>query len=93
VLGLTTRLLGVLVSGCRVLARLPGYRVSPGLRKCLTDTGSGEHSAIRALVTPPYLGGTFRRLRYDNLGSAVKKILRGFQREETARFIAFRSDR
>jgi transposase len=37
------------------------------------------------------LGGTFRRLRYDNLGSAVKKILRGFRREETARFVAFRS--
>jgi hypothetical protein len=33
----------------------------------------------------------FRRLRYDNLGSAVKKILRGQRREETARFIAFRS--
>jgi hypothetical protein len=30
-------------------------------------------------------------LRYDNLRSAVKKILRGPQREETARFIAFRS--
>jgi len=38
-----------------------------------------------------YLGGAFRRLRYDNLGSAVKKILRGFRREETARFVAFRS--
>jgi transposase len=38
-----------------------------------------------------YLGGAFRRLRYDNLGSAVKKILRGFRRVETARFIAFRS--
>jgi transposase len=38
-----------------------------------------------------YLGGPFRRLRYDNLGSAVKKILRGFRREETARFVAFRS--
>ena len=34
---------------------------------------------------------SFRRLRYDNLGSAVKKILRGFRREETARFVAFRS--
>jgi hypothetical protein len=30
-------------------------------------------------------------LRYDNLKSAVKKILRGHQREETTRFIAFRS--
>lgn len=38
-----------------------------------------------------YCGGVFHRLRYDNLTSAVKKILRGHQREETARFIAFRS--
>jgi transposase len=38
-----------------------------------------------------FLGGVYHCLRYDNLGSAVKKILRGFRREETARFIAFRS--
>ena len=30
-------------------------------------------------------------LRYDNLTSAVKKILRGYRREETERFIVFRS--
>ena len=38
-----------------------------------------------------YFGGVFSALRYDNLKSAVKKILRGHQREETTRFIAFRS--
>jgi transposase len=38
-----------------------------------------------------YFGGVFRRLRYDNLSAAVKKILRGHRREETARFVAFRS--
>jgi transposase len=38
-----------------------------------------------------YFGGVFTTLRYDNLKSAVKKILRGYQREETTRFIAFRS--
>src|ERR1700686_3691243 len=38
-----------------------------------------------------YFSGVFRTLRYDNLQSAVKKILRGHQREETTRFIAFRS--
>jgi transposase len=37
-----------------------------------------------------YFQGVFRLLRYDNLKSAVKKILRGYRREETARFIAFR---
>ena len=38
-----------------------------------------------------YFGGVFGTLRYDNLSSAVKKILRGRQREETSRVIAFRS--
>ena len=38
-----------------------------------------------------YFGGVFQTLRYDNLRSAVKKILRGHQREETTRFMAFRS--
>ena len=38
-----------------------------------------------------YFGGVFRLLRYDNLKSAVKKILKGYQREETAKFYAFRS--
>lgn len=38
-----------------------------------------------------YFGGVFRLLRYDNLASAVRKILRGHDREETTRFIAFRS--
>jgi hypothetical protein len=38
-----------------------------------------------------YFGGVFRRCRYDNLTSSVKKILRGHEREQTVRFIAFRS--
>jgi transposase len=38
-----------------------------------------------------YFGGVFRKLRYDNLTSAVTKILRGHRREETSRFVAFRS--
>jgi transposase len=38
-----------------------------------------------------WFGGVFRTLRFDNLTSAVKKILRGHQREETTRFITFRS--
>ncbi len=38
-----------------------------------------------------YFGGVFAKLRYDNLGSAVKKILRGRQRIETERWHGFRS--
>jgi hypothetical protein len=38
-----------------------------------------------------YFRGVFHKLRYDNLSAAVKKILRGYRREQTARFVAFRS--
>jgi transposase len=38
-----------------------------------------------------YFGGVFQKLRYDNMASVVKKILRGYQRIETERIIAFRS--
>jgi len=38
-----------------------------------------------------HFGGVFALLRYDNLKSAVKKILRGHQREQTNQFIGFRS--
>ncbi len=38
-----------------------------------------------------WFGGVFPILRYDNLSSAVKKVLRGRRREETDRFIALRS--
>lgn len=36
-------------------------------------------------------GGAFRLVRYDNLRSAVKQIMRGKRREQTTRFLAFRS--
>lgn len=38
-----------------------------------------------------YFGGVFRAIRYDNMPLLVKKILRGYQRIETDRMIAFRS--
>jgi transposase len=38
-----------------------------------------------------WFGGVFEEVRYDNLGSAVKKVLRGRRRVETDRFIALRS--
>ncbi len=38
-----------------------------------------------------WFGGVFHTLRYDNLGSAVKRVLRGRRREETDRFVALRS--
>ncbi len=38
-----------------------------------------------------YLGGIPERIRYDNLKSAVSKVLEGRNRHETERFIALRS--
>ena len=38
-----------------------------------------------------WFGGVFGEVRYDNLGSAVKKVLKGRRRVETDRFIAMRS--
>lgn len=38
-----------------------------------------------------YFDDVFPTLRYDDLKSAVKKVLRGYRREKTSRFIAFRS--
>ncbi|MEA2370751.1 MAG: hypothetical protein QOH12_1145 [Solirubrobacteraceae bacterium] len=38
-----------------------------------------------------WFAGVFAEIRYDNLGSAVKKVLRGRRRVETDRFVALRS--
>jgi transposase len=38
-----------------------------------------------------FFGGIFATIRYDNLRSAVKQVLRGRRREESDRFVALRS--
>jgi len=38
-----------------------------------------------------WFGGVFERVRFDNLTSAVKRVLRGRRRVETDRFVALRS--
>lgn len=38
-----------------------------------------------------YFGGVFKTIRYDNLTSAVKKVLKGRKRIETERFVTMRS--
>jgi transposase len=43
--------------------------------------GRGAHEHAFA-----YFGGVFRLLRYDNLASAVCKILRGYRREDPRSF-------
>lgn len=70
---------------------------------CMRSMGSGAafhraymHATQQAFLEAhelafAYFGGVFRELRYDNLKSAVKRILKGSRREESTRFIAFRS--
>jgi len=72
---------------------------------CMRSMASGEafhcafpHASQQAFLEAheraiAYFGWVFEKLRYDNLRSAVKRILRGHQREEIVRFIAFRSHR
>lgn len=38
-----------------------------------------------------YFNGVFKKIRYDNLKAAVKKVLTGHRRDESERFIALRS--
>lgn len=81
----------------------PFWRESKAVRQIVNETISDNdppETKLRKLYDRTqqaherafaYFGGVFRKLRYDNLGAAVKKILRGHRREETARFVAFRS--
>ncbi len=51
-----------------------------------------QQSFIEAHVSAfNYFGGVFKKIRYDNLTSAVKKVLRGRKRIETEKFILLRS--
>jgi transposase len=69
------------------------------LRPCFS--GAGFCMAFRRCTQQAFLeghvqafawfGGVFALVRYDNLSSAVKLVLRGRRREETDRFIALRS--
>lgn len=43
------------------------------------------------VVAFDYFAGIFKRIRYDNLTAAVKKVFRGRRRLETERFMALRS--
>jgi transposase len=70
---------------------------------CMRSMGSGgafhrayPHASQQAFLEAhelafEYFCGVFKTLRFDNLSSAVKKVLRGHEREQTERFIAFRS--
>jgi len=81
---------------------MAGERVARQFFSMRSMASSGAfHVAFERATQPAFLeahehafrwfGGVFRVLRYDNLASAVKKVLRGYEREQSERFIAFRS--
>ena len=65
----------------------------PGTSRSMATIAAGELAGLleRHELAFDYFGGVFHKLRYDNMASVVKKILRGRQRVETERIIAFRS--
>src|SRR4029079_8545523 len=84
------------------VAELDGERVKLQVFSMRSMASGGAfHRAYRHATQQAFLeahelafrsfGGVFHRARYDNLSAAVKRVLRGSQREETARFVAFRS--
>jgi transposase len=83
----------VLLDGARTIAQLFSMRsMASGGAFHVAYPHATQQAFLEAHeLAFDYFGGVFRLLRYDNLSSAVKKILRGRQRVETDRFIAFRS--
>ena len=86
--GTTWAELGASASSCRcsACAAWRAGRRSTGPTRATQQAFLEAHERAFA-----YFGGVHRILRYDNLASAVRKVLRGHRREETVRFIAFRS--
>ncbi len=63
-----------------------------GATFCMAFERQTQQAFLEAHVESfAFFGGVFQTLRYDNLGSAVKQVLRGRRRVEQDRFIALRS--
>jgi transposase len=70
-----------------------------GMRACAS--GAAFHWPLRAVTQQAFLeahvrafehfGGSFEKVRYDNLSAAVHRVLQGRQRQETERFVVMRS--
>jgi len=81
------------LAGSRVTVHLFHMRSCfSGAAVCMaTPIETQQASSERHALGFEWFGGVFCEVRYDNLGSAVKKVLRGRKRVETDRFIAMRS--
>jgi transposase len=83
----------VLLGGREVKVQLFYLRACfSGAAFCMAFRRCSQQAFLEAHVEAfDWFGGVFALVRYDNLKSAVKLVLRGRRREETDRFIALRS--
>ena len=83
----------VILAGERVTVNLFLMRSSfSGASFCWASQHATQQAFLHAhTLAFEFFGGVFHRLRYDNLSSAVKKVLRGRRRIEADRFTAMRS--
>src|SRR5580704_9198334 len=81
------------LGGVRTKAHLFFMRASfSGAAFCAASLVETQQAFLELHVEAfEWFGGVFAELRFDNLGSAVKKVLRGRRRVETDRFVALRS--
>jgi transposase len=83
----------VLLGGAAVVVHLFVMRASfSGAAFCQASLVETQQAFLELHVQAfEWFGGVFATLRFDNLSSAVKKVLKGRRRVETDRFVALRS--
>jgi transposase len=83
----------VVLAGRPVTVHLFLMRASfSGAAFCAASLVETQQAFLEAHVDAfAWFGGVFGEIRFDNLGSAVKQVLRGRRRIETDRFVALRS--
>jgi transposase len=83
----------VVLAGVAVMVHLFVMRASfSGAAFCQASLVETQQAFLECLVQAfEWFGGVFPKIRFDNLKSAVKKVLKGRRRVESDRFIALRS--
>jgi transposase len=81
------------LAGVRTTVHLFFMRASfSGAAFCQASLAETQQAFLELHVEAfDWFGGVFERIRFDNLTSAVKQVLKGRRRAETDRFVALRS--
>jgi transposase len=81
------------LAGVRTTVHLFFMRASfSGAAFCQASLAETQQAFLELHVEAfDWFGGVFERIRFDNLASAVKQVLKGRRRAETDRFVALRS--